>query len=101
MATVVCAQVMGNKYPYLCTSTIFQKVILQTIHINQYGFLKDRVTQDCLGWSYEYIHQCLKSKEEMLVPKLDFKKDFDTVEHQAIIDILRAKRFGEKLISRI
>ena len=40
-----------------------------------------------------------KSREEMLVIKLDFEKAFDTIEHQAIIDILRAKGFGEKWIS--
>ena len=32
----------------------------------------------------------------MLVIKLDFEKAFDTIEHQAIIDIIRAKGFGEK-----
>ena len=35
----------------------------------------------------------------MLVIKLDFEKAFETIERNAIIDIFRAKGFGEKLIS--
>lgn len=69
------------------------------VHINQYGFLKDRVIQDCLGWAYEYIHQCHKSREEILVIKLDFEKAFDTIEHEAIFDIFKAKGFGDRWIS--
>ena len=71
------------------------------IHINQYGFLKDRVIQDCLGWAYEYLFQCYKSWQEVVVLKLDFGQAFDTIEHQAIIDIFRTKGFGEKWISWI
>ena len=76
-----------------------QRVILQMVHINQYGFLKDRVIQDCLGWAYEYIHQCHKSRGEILVIKLDFEKAFDTIEHEAIFDIFKAKGFGDRWIS--
>jgi hypothetical protein len=33
-----------------------QNIILELVHINQYGFLKTRTIQDCVGWVYEYIH---------------------------------------------
>jgi hypothetical protein len=32
-----------------------QKIILKLVHKNQYGFLKKRSIQDCLGWSFEYL----------------------------------------------
>jgi hypothetical protein len=32
-----------------------QEVILKLVHKNQYGFLKKRSIQDCLGWAFEYI----------------------------------------------
>ena len=35
-----------------------QREIIQLIHKNQYGFIKTRTIQDCLAWSFEYIHQC-------------------------------------------
>uniref|UniRef100_A0A453B566 Reverse transcriptase domain-containing protein n=1 Tax=Aegilops tauschii subsp. strangulata TaxID=200361 RepID=A0A453B566_AEGTS len=72
-----------------------QKIILKIVHINQYGFLKDRAIQDCLGWAYEYLHQ---SKEQVVVFKLDFEKAFDKIEYQAILEILKAKGFGSKWI---
>lgn len=34
----------------------------------------------------------------MVILKLDFEKDFDKVEHEAIIQVLRAKGFGNKWI---
>ena len=35
-----------------------QGVILKLVSNNQYGFIKGKIIQDCLAWSFEYIHQC-------------------------------------------
>jgi retron-type reverse transcriptase len=75
-----------------------QLVILKLIHKNQYGFIRHRPIQDCLAWSFEYIHQCQQSKEEIVIVKLDFAKAFDTVEHSAILDMLRRLGFPPRWI---
>ena len=71
----------------------FQDVIMDCIHDNQYGFIRSRTIQDCLAWSFEYIHQCKQSKEKVVILKIDFEKAFDTIEHKAILEILRCKGF--------
>jgi hypothetical protein len=65
------------------------------IHINQYGFIKNRTIHDCLGWAFEYIHLCHQSKKEIVILKLDFEKAFDKVEYSAILLMLKHLGFGD------
>jgi retron-type reverse transcriptase len=73
-----------------------QKVVLKIVHKNQYGFLKGRNIQDCIAWAFEFLYQCEKSKKEIILLKLDFAKAFDTIDHSAMIKILKQMGFDNK-----
>ena len=73
----------------------FQSSITRMIHKNQYGFIRNRSIQDCLAWSFEYLHQCQQSGRPLIILKIDFSKAFDMMEHEAIIKILKLKGCDE------
>jgi hypothetical protein len=49
-----------------------QPHITKLVHLNQYGFIKKRTIQDSLAWSFEYLYLCYKSRNELVILKLDF-----------------------------
>jgi hypothetical protein len=73
-----------------------QDKILSCLHKNQYGFLRNRSIQDCLAWAFEYLYLCHASKKPIIIPKLDFAKAFDTIEHEAILQVMKFKGFNER-----
>jgi hypothetical protein len=73
---------------------MLQSVIISLVHQNQYGFIKTRTIQDCIDCAFEYIHQCKQSRQETAILKLDFTKAFDTIEHSAILEMMKTFDFN-------
>lgn len=76
-----------------------QLVIMQLVHRNQYGFIKTKTIQDCLAWSFEYLHLCHKSRKEIIILKLGFEKAFDRMEHLAMLELMKVKGFSDTWLS--
>jgi hypothetical protein len=76
----------------------FQQKVLSCVHKNQYGFLHKRTIHDCVAWTFEYLYQCHASRKPIIILKLDFAKAFDTIEHEAIIQVMRQQGFDEKTL---
>jgi hypothetical protein len=79
-------------------ANILQGRILECIHKNQYGFLRNRSIQDCLAWTFEYLYLYHLSKKPIVIAKLDFAKAFDRIEHEALIQVMKHNGFNGKWI---
>ena len=99
MITDLSLSGMGVKFLPKMAANRLQGDILNCVHKNQYGFIKSKTIQDCVGWALEFIHQCHQSRKPIVILKLDFGKAFDSIEHEAIFQILRAKGFNDRWIS--
>lgn len=49
-------------------------IIMKLIHHNQYGVIRTRTIQDCLAWSFEYLHLCHHPRKEISISKLHSRK---------------------------
>jgi hypothetical protein len=75
-----------------------QDKIMLCIHENQYGFIMNRTIHDCVAWAFEYIYQCKVAGAQCIILKLDFEKAFDTIECEALVQILKHKGFNDEWI---
>lgn len=73
-----------------------QSIITRLVHKNQYGFIHSRTIQDCLAWSFEYLHICHHFKKGIVIIKIDLEKAFDKIEHQTMLTLMEVKGFGQK-----
>jgi hypothetical protein len=67
----------------------------------QKGFLKHKLIHTCAANIITCIAQSWEEGEECGIMCVDFKKAFDSVEHDAIKNKLRFFNFGEKLVGMV
>ena len=93
-----------NNYRPISILPLFSKVIercvarrlvsfldeFSILHRNQYGFLKGLSTVDAIIDFSEYIYENLENKNHIVSVFIDYRKAFDTVQHDILLSKLEA-----------
>jgi hypothetical protein len=69
----------------MCDRVVRYLKAFSLILVDQYGFQKNKSTTDAILQLSEYIYDSLNSKNHALSVFIDFKKAFDTVNHQILL----------------
>ncbi len=77
------------------------KYLMKIIGRSQKGFLKEKSIHSCTLNIMDTINGAWEAKEETGVLCVDFSKAFDSVEHQAIRNILEFFNFGEVMVGMV
>jgi hypothetical protein len=75
-----------------------EKTCQRILAKEQSDFIRGRYILESVVVAHELLHSINKSKEPGVVIKLDYEKAYDRVNLDFLMDILRARGFGEKLI---
>jgi hypothetical protein len=51
---------------------------------------------DCLAWAFEFLYQCETSRNEIILLRLDFAKVFDSIDHSAMLKIMKQMGFDAR-----
>lgn len=73
-----------------------EAIINRIIDSSQAAFIKNRYILDNVFLSQEIIHHCQLTNTLGVVIKVDFKKAYDKINWQYLLDILHQRGFGSK-----
>jgi hypothetical protein len=92
-----------------CSFKVFGKLITsrlertcqRIISKEQSAFLRGRFILESVVVAHEVLHSVHKNKEPEVIIKLDYEKAYDRVNLDFLLEILRARGFGERMIGSI
>ena len=75
-----------------------KKVIHSIVSEDQFGFMKDRSAAECIRLVQDIIDYCQHTDTPGVVMSLDFKKGFDTIDHNFLFNLLQELKFKADFI---